>query len=202
MFDQILNYLQFATPLMIYLVLFLFPFIENIFPPSPSDLVILLGGTYIGLGKIAFIPALLLTSLSSEIGFLFLFYLGWQTDKKLVSTGRFKFISNESLLVAESWFAKYGFIIILFNRFIAGIRAVIAFFAGMSKLEIKKTVIYSSVSSVLWHFVLLSLGMLFGAHVKTIDSILSTYGTVLMILALVAGIALTIRYYINKKSTT
>ncbi len=202
MFDQILNYLQFATPLMIYLVLFLFPFIENIFPPSPSDLVILLGGTYIGLGKIAFIPALLLTSLSSEIGFLFLFYLGWQTDNKMIAKGKFKFISSESMLTAQKWFNKYGFVIIIFNRFIAGIRAVIAYFAGVSKLEIKKTVIYSSISSVLWHALLLSLGMWFGAHARVIDRAISMYGTVLMILALVAGIALTIRYYINKKSTT
>lgn len=164
-----------APAIAVYAILFVFPFIENIFPPSPSDLIILVGATLIG-RTIDFIPALLLTSISSEIGFLFLYYLGAQTDRKLLRAGKLKFISLDALDTAEKWFAKYGFIIILFNRFISGIRSVIAFFAGVSELPLKRTIILSSISSVLWHLTLLTCGVLFARHIHKVDRMIEHYG--------------------------
>ncbi len=198
MLEHLLDYIHTAPPIAIYLILFLFPFIENIFPPSPSDLIILVGGTMIG-KSIDFIPAVILTAASSEIGFILLYYLGKQTDSKLIRAGKLKFISQDALQIAEDWFAKYGFVIILFNRFISGVRSVIAFFAGLSELPLKKTIILSSISSLLWHILLLSLGWVFGAHVQYIDGIISTYGTVLTIVVVVIVIVLSLRYYLAKR---
>ncbi len=198
MLEHLLEYIHTAPPIAVYTILLLFPFIENIFPPSPSDLIILVGGTMIG-KSIDFIPAVLITAVSSELGFILLYYLGTQTDRKIIHAGKLKFISADALQIAEDWFAKYGFVIILFNRFISGVRSVIAFFAGLSELPFKKTVILSSISSLLWHIVLLSLGWLFGAHVQKIDHIISVYGTVLTIAVLVIVIIFGARYYLAQK---
>jgi membrane protein DedA with SNARE-associated domain len=199
MIEHTLNYLALATPFMIYLILFLFPFIKSIYPPLPSDLIVLIGGTYITIGKISFVTALLLTSISSELGFLLLFYLGWRMDSKSFSSKKFRFISTESLHSAENWFAKYGYLLILINRFIIVVRSVVAFFAGISKLDIKKTIMFSSISSFFWHLLLLSLGALFVEHIKYIDKILSAYGKIILAIVLLIVIWLVTKNKLKKR---
>ena len=201
MFESFFQYISSANPYLIYFVLLVIPFIENVFPPSPSDLIVVICGTLIAQGTISFIPAVILASIGSEIGFLLLFYLGTQTDKKIIQAGKLKFISRETLQTAENWFNKYGFAIILFNRFISGIRSVIAFFAGVSELPIKRTVILSSISSVLWHVVLLGLGLFFGSNIARIDNVLNTYGNIVSGVVIVVCLFFIIRYFIKKKSS-
>lgn len=198
MFEEILKSIGTYPALYIYCILLVIPFIENIFPPSPSDVIVVVAGTLIVLGQINFIPALLVASIGSEIGFLFLFYLGKQADKKIIQAGRMKFISRDALTVAESWFTKYGFAIILLNRFISGIRSVIAFFAGVSELPVKKTILLSTISSFLWHAVLLGLGIFFGENIHTIDRYLAIYSTVVTLI-IAGGIAVAIFLFFRKK---
>ena len=82
MFESILTEISSFSPIWIYITLFLFAFIENVFPPSPSDLVVVVGGTLIATGAIHFIPTLILTSVGTVAGFMVLFYIGSTVDKK------------------------------------------------------------------------------------------------------------------------
>ncbi|MCC7092929.1 MAG: hypothetical protein IT277_01940, partial [Ignavibacteriaceae bacterium] len=58
MFEDILSRIATFPPFWIYITLFFFAFIENVFPPSPSDFVTVVGGTLIGTGDINFLLAL------------------------------------------------------------------------------------------------------------------------------------------------
>jgi len=146
MFEYLLSSVSQLPPATIYLILFALPFIENLFPPSPSDVIVVLCGSLIVTGGIDFLPALIVTMAGSEAGFLVLFYLGIQTDKKIIQAGKLKFISQDALLSAENWFRRFGFWLIIFNRFFPGLRSVIAYFAGVSELEVRNTVIYSTIA--------------------------------------------------------
>lgn len=199
MFEEILNSMSTFNPLWVYIVLLVIPFVENIFPPSPSDFIVVLGGTLIVTKTVSFIPSLILTTIGSEIGFLTLYFLGSQTDKRLVRKGKVKFISVEALEKAEEWFTKYGFFIILFNRFIPGIRSVISFFAGLSELEFKRTLILSTISALMWNLILLGLGIFFAENLQFVDYILRTYTTIVFsILGLGVAVFL-IKYFISKR---
>ncbi|MBS4034083.1 MAG: DedA family protein [Ignavibacterium sp.] len=199
MFEEILNSMSTFNPLWVYVVLLVIPFVENIFPPSPSDFIVVLGGTLIVTNTVDFIPSLVLTTIGSEIGFLTLYFLGSQTDKRLVRKGKVKFISVEALDTAEAWFTKYGFFIILFNRFIPGLRSVISFFAGLSELEFKKTLILSTISAVLWNLILLGLGIFFAENLQFVDYILRTYTTVVFTLLGLAVAVFLLKYLISKR---
>lgn len=198
MFEEILTSLGTYSPMYVYFILLVIPFIENIFPPSPSDVIVVIAGTLIVLGQINFIPALLISSIGSELGFIFLFFLGRTADKKIIQAGKMKFISRDALQIAENWFSKYGFGIILLNRFISGVRSVVAFFAGVSELPVKKTIILSSISSVLWHSILLALGIFFGENVHTVDKYLAIYSTVVTLLIL-GGIGVALFFIFKKR---
>lgn len=199
MFEDILSSISDFSPLWIYLSLLFFSYIENIFPPSPSDLVVVVGGSLVGAGAISFVPTLLITSFGSIAGFMTLYFLGSQLDRKLISSGKLKFISLEALQKAEAWFNKYGYWVILINRFLPGTRSVISFFAGVSELKIKRTLILAGVSSIAWNFIIIYLGILFGDNISMVDKYLSMYSNIILIVSGIVIIVFAARYFIKKK---
>jgi membrane protein DedA with SNARE-associated domain len=199
MLEDILHSLADFSPLWIYVSLFFFSFIENIFPPSPSDVVIVVAGTLVSTDVISFIPTLLVTTIGSVSGFMTLFFIGTQVDKKIIEKGRFKFLSFDALTKAEKWFSKYGYWIILGNRFLSGTRAVISFFAGLSELNPKKTLTLSLISSTIWNLLIISLGVLFGNNIPLIDSYLKTYSNIVLIITAAVVVVLVVRYILQKR---
>jgi len=199
MIEYILDFISNAAPFWIYVALFAFAYVENVFPPSPSDLVVVVGGSLISQGTISFIPTLILTSIGSVLGFMTLFYIGNQLDKKIIRAGKMKFISIEALEKAEGWFLKYGYLVIALNRFMPGTRSVISFFAGVSELNIKKTVLLATLSAFAWNAIIIYLGILFGNNIETVDYYLSTYSNIVIVITITVLIFFIVRYFWNKK---
>jgi membrane protein DedA with SNARE-associated domain len=204
MIENILDFLSSLSPFLIYVFLFLFSYIENVFPPSPSDLVVVIGGSLIATPPhpINFIPTLIITTIGSVSGFMTLYYIGSLVDKKVIRAGRMKFISPEGLRKAENWFNKWGYKVILVNRFLPGTRSVISFFAGLSELRFWKTVLLASISAIVWNAIIIYLGIIFGNNIETVDFYLSRYQEVVLILTGVVIIFIVIRhFFFNKKKS-
>ncbi|MCL5029818.1 MAG: DedA family protein [Bacteroidetes bacterium] len=199
MIENTLDFISSLSPFWIYVALFGFSFIENIFPPTPSDLIIVIGGSLIATHSIHFVPTLFLTTAGSVIGFMGLFYFGSQLDKKVVRAGKIKFISIESLDKLEHWFLKYGYFIILGNRFLPGIRSLISFFAGLSELDFKKTTILALISSFTWNAGIIYLGIIFGKNVHQVDKLLSTYSKTVIVIILLILIFYILKYIFQMK---
>jgi len=128
-----------------------------------------------------------------------LFFLGTQVDKKIIEKGRFKFLSNEALAKAEKWFSKYGYWMILGNRFLSGTRAVISFFAGLSELDFKKTFLLALTSSTVWNLLIISLGVMFGNNIALVDKYLKMYSNIVLIITLIIVMLFVIRYFLQKR---
>lgn len=201
MFEDILSQFSHFTPIWIYICLFCFALVENLFPPSPSDIVIVIGGSLVGTSTLSFIPALIFSTGGSVAGFLIAFAIGWQFDRKLVHAGKLKFINVESVDKVENAFRKYGYYLIVANRFLPGTRAVISFFAGMSRIDIHKTMILSTISSFLWNSILLYLGIIFGKNIEIVDKYLGTYSNIVILITVVIILFFVIRYFVRKKKT-
>jgi len=199
MFEDILNNISSFTPFWIYVTLFLFAFIENVFPPSPSDLVVVIGGSLVSTGVISFIPALLLTTIGSVVGFMILFYFGSTVDRKIVHSGKYKYIPVDAIEKVELWFKKYGYYVIIANRFLPGTRSVISFFAGMSMMDAKKTILLATLSSFVWNAIIIYLGYIFGNNVSVVDKYLSTYSNIAIAITVVVVIILVMKFYLSRK---
>jgi membrane protein DedA with SNARE-associated domain len=199
MFESLLTQFSDLTPFWIYLTIFFFAYIENLFPPSPSDIVVVIGGSLVATGSISFIPLFFSATLGSLAGFLTAFIIGWQFDKKLVHSGKLKFINVQSVDKVEAAFRKWGYYLIIANRFLPGTRAVISFFAGMSRLNVNKTTILSLISSAIWNAFLIYLGIAFGKNVDLIDSYLKTYSNIILIISGILILFFVVRYFITKR---
>lgn len=198
MFEEILTRISELSPIWIYLTIFFFAFIENLFPPSPSDMVVVVGGSLVGASNLHFVPVLVFATGGSLVGFLTAFAIGWQIDKRILHSGKIKFLTIESVEKVENAFRKYGYFLIIANRFLPGTRAVISFFAGMSRLNVHYTVLLSAASALIWNSILISLGMVFGENIHKVDAFLSTYNQIVIAVTAVVIAFLIIRYFIKK----
>lgn len=201
MLQQIISYIGTLDPALIYVVLFFFAFIENIFPPSPSDFVVIVGATLIAKSTLGFIPILLLTSVGSAIGFIVMYLVGEFLSEKLLRSGKFKFIKQESLDKADRFFHKYGYNIILINRFLPGTRAVVSFFSGVHKLKPTRTFIYAGVSSFVWNAILIFLGVQLGNNLELVDKYLSEYSQIIFAITALIIIFVLVRFWMKKKKS-
>lgn len=201
MFEDILSRIATFPPFWIYITLFFFAFIENVFPPSPSDVVLVIGGSLVGTGAISFIISLAVATLGSILGFMLMFYIGSTVDKKVIHSGKFKYIPVDTLDKVETWFRKYGYFIIVANRFMPGTRAVISFFAGISNLESKKTFTLCFISALLWNAILLYLGFVFGDNVELVDKYLNTYSNIVIVITAVVILFFIVRFFFRKRKS-
>ncbi len=199
MVQEIFSFISAVDPLWIYLTLFFFSFIENVFPPSPSDLVVVFGASMIASTSVDYFPVLLITSIGSALGFILMYYVGKLFGDKIIKRGKIKFLSQEDLSRTDIWFTKYGYKLIIANRFLPGTRSVISFFSGMYELDILKTFLYASISAFIWNAVIIYLGMLLGNNIELIDYYLTVYSKVIVLITVLIIIFFTVRYYLRKE---
>lgn len=199
MIEELLARISVLAPIWVYILLFAFAYIENLFPPSPSDTVIVIGGTLVGTNYLHFVPALIFATGGSIAGFLTAFGIGWLLDKKLIHSGKLKFLNVQAIEKAETAFRKWGYYLIVANRFLPGTRAVISFFGGMSRLDVHKTMFLSSISSLLWNIILIYLGIVFGENVAIVDKYLNTYSNIVVTVTIIIILVFVINYFIKRK---
>jgi membrane protein DedA with SNARE-associated domain len=197
--EQFVNELGTLNPLWIYCVAGAIAYIENIFPPFPSDVVLVAAGSLAGIGRVDFALLLILSTAGSTAGFATMYKIGDWFGVRILDAGKFKFIPLDKVHKVEQWFKVYGYWIVIANRFLAGTRAVVSFFTGMSELSFLRTTLLSSVSSLLWNFLLLFAGRELGKNWKSISSYLETYGKIVTLILVVVVLLSLVRYYYKNR---
>jgi membrane protein DedA with SNARE-associated domain len=197
--EEFVNYLAALNPIWIYCVAGGIAYIENVFPPLPSDVILVAAGSLAGLGRVDFILLLILSTMGSTTGFITMYKVGDWFGIRILEAGKFKYIPLEKVHKVEAWFKKYGYWVVIANRFLAGTRAVISFFTGMSELPLWRTTILSFLSSMLWNFILLFAGRELGKNWREISSYLVTYGKVVTVIMMIVILIFAGRsYYKNR----
>lgn len=199
MLETLIEIIQKIPPFWILIIAFAVTYIENIFPPSPSDAALVFMGALVGTGTVGFMPLLIFATIGSTLGFITMFVLGVRFEMKFIETDKLKFISKKALMKVDELFKKWGYWLIVANRFLSGTRAVIAFFAGMSLLSFRKSTVLSFFSALLWNFILIYLGYIFGDNWKKVDEYMTLYGYILIPLVVLIVAAYFIYSFIQSK---
>ncbi len=197
--EQILDFILNVDNIWIYLVIFFFAYIENLFPPSPSDVVIVFCASLAGLGKTDFTLTLISAVFGSTLGFVTMYFIGDKFGDEIIERGRIKFIDPESVKKVEALFAKYGYFLIVVNRFLAGTRAFVAFFAGLGEYDIKRSILLSSVSAFLWYSILVTAGKILGENWHLVADVISTYSKVITFILTVAVASYVLMKFLKSK---
>ncbi len=198
--DNFIAYLQSLSPALIYAIVFSIAFIENVFPPSPSDSIIVFGGSLVGIGRVGFIETLLWSTAGSTLGFVVMYKVGDWFGDRILAQGKIKFIPVESVRKVDAWFRRYGLWLIVANRFLAGTRAVVSFFAGMAQLRLPLTIVLCALSALVWNALLITGGYYLGSNWREIGRYLGTYSEAVTGLIVVLAMIFTARYFYRRKA--
>jgi membrane protein DedA with SNARE-associated domain len=187
--ESIVEFLMHLDPWAVYAVVAGVAFIENVFPPFPSDVLVVAAGSLVGLGRVDPIMLVLVTTVGSTAGFMVMYGIGHWIGGHLLETGKIKFLPPEQVRRVEGWFQQYGYGVVVANRFLAGTRAVVSFFAGMSRLPMAICVGLSFASAAVWNFLLVEAGSALGSNWERIVLYLDAYGKTVTSIVVVAVLA-------------
>ena len=167
-----------------YLGIIFLIFIENIFPPIPSEVILTFGG-FLTTCTVMNVPGVVVfATVGSVMGAFLLYYLGYflspSRQEQLINgkAGKFLHLKMESFQKGQSWFEKHGNTTVFFCRFIPIIRSVISVPAGMAGMDIGKFTILTTLGSFGWNLVLVSLGAWAGKSWEKIADYMKEYALV------------------------
>jgi len=200
--SKIIEYLLPTNDAFLYIFLFLSAVIENLFPPIPGDTITAFGAFLVGSGRLDYFLVYLSTTIGSVTGFMILFLLGKYLGKQFFVNKDYKYFSAQKIGIAEKWFSKYGYLVVLANRFFPGIRSVISIASGITMLNTVKVLIFSIISASIWNLMWIHTGYLLGENWDTVKermgNLLRGYNLIASIIMVVFVIAF-ILYMKSKK---
>ena len=158
--DYILNILSKFS----YLGIFFLIFIENVFPPIPSELILVFGGFISKSLNLNFLLLVIFATLGSSTGAIILYYAGKKIplekmesflEKKWVKRLGFK---PGDIKKSLKYFEKYSTFAVFFGRCVPVVRSLISIPAGMQNMSLRKFLIYTTIGSGIWNTLLIYIG--------------------------------------------
>jgi len=174
-----------------YVGLYLVMFLENVFPPIPSEVVLPLAGSLTLTGRFSVFWITVIGMLGSLTG-AFLFYgLGKWLGEPRVRTiiekyGRYALLSTNDLDRSLEWFDKYDDWVIFFSRMVPIVRSLISIPAGIASMNITKFSFFTILGTALWSFLLALGGRLLGEQWPLIAEFINTYQNIVLVIAVAA----------------
>ena len=171
-----------------YFGVFFLIFIENIFPPIPSEVILLLGGFLVTFSSLNVLMMIASSTLGSLVGAIVLYYLGYILNenrlKKIVNgkLGKILFLKEGDIDKASNWFSKKGNKTVFLCRFIPIVRSLISIPAGINKMKLSKFFVYTICGSMIWNTILICLGYKFGENWPVVSEALNEYSFVIKLL--------------------
>ncbi|HEY59313.1 MAG TPA: DedA family protein [Anaerolineae bacterium] len=168
-------------------------FLENIFPPIPSEVVLPLAGSLTLTGRFNLGSVTIVGMFGSLLGAFIFYGLGKWLGEQRVRTilekyGRFAMLTTGDLDRSLGWFRKFGEYVILFGRMVPIIRSLISIPAGVASMNLTKFTFFTIAGTALWSFLLTLGGRLLGEQWPLIADWISTYQNVVIVLLAVTVI--------------
>jgi membrane protein DedA with SNARE-associated domain len=152
-------------------------FLENVFPPIPSELIVPLAGYMTRKGELTFIGIVLAGTLGSVLGALMLYYLGRKlgmerTCELARRRGRWLTISERDVERAKHWFDRHGAAAVFLCRLVPGIRSLISVPAGIGSMRMSTFVMLTTAGSAIWTAVLAGVGYVLAHNFRKVEQYL------------------------------
>ena len=188
-----------------YIGVFLLIAIENIFPPIPSEVILLFGGFMTTYTRLNVVGMIIAATLGSLIGAIVLYYIGKifnkERLKKIISgkIGKVLRLKSSDIEKADKWFDTKGNKTVFFCRFIPIVRSLISIPAGMSEMPMQKFLIYTILGSLIWNTVLIIVGSIVGDKWETIVGYLDNFSNIILIILVIIFVVALYYWFVIKK---
>ncbi len=137
--------------------------LENVFPPIPSELILLLTGFNVSEGRFDFVSGVIAATIGSVVGAFFLYAVGRILDdermeRMLAGVGRYVGLKRSDVHKGFTWFERHGTKVVLFGRLIPVVRSVVSIPAGGDKMPLGKFTLLTAAGSLVWNLIWVAIG--------------------------------------------
>ena len=176
-----------------YLGIALLMFLDNIFPPIPSEIIMPSAGYSASQGQLILFGVIIAGCFGSLLAAALLYWIGYKFNHDSIFRfvdryGRYMFIKSSDVKKSLDWFEHYGHRIVFFGRMIPAVRSLISIPAGMSHMPFWKFMFYSGLGTIIWTTFLACVGFYFGENQQLMQQIFSqvSHGIILIVLVIIA----------------
>ncbi len=174
-----------------YVGVALLMFLETVFPPIPSEVIMPIAGVAAARGNMHFGGVIISGTAGAMLGNWFWYMIAWKLGQARLKP----FIEKHSRWLTMDWaevergerlFQRHGALIVMVARILPTFRSLISVPAGLFKLRPGRFLIFSAIGTFVWTTGLAGAGYLLGRQFKTIETILGPISTAIIVL-IVAG---------------
>jgi len=174
-------------------------FLEVVFPPIPSEVIMPLGGFASNKGSLNMFGVVTAGTAGSMAGAVVFYYVG-----KIVGTerlvmladtyGKWLTVSGEDVQKADHWFDRHGEKVVLLCRLVPGIRSLVSLPAGVAMMKMLPFLLYTLIGTVIWNIALTGAGYFLGQNYELVDQYMGDSGKIVLgALAVLAVILYVVR---------
>ncbi|TSC94438.1 MAG: hypothetical protein Athens101428_295 [Candidatus Berkelbacteria bacterium Athens1014_28] len=143
-----------------YFGIFFLMALESACIPIPSEIIMPFSGFLVATGEMNFWFVVIAGSLGNIAGSLLAFWVGYRGGRPLVEKyGKYILLSTHDVESADKFFSRYGQSTVFFSRLLPAIRTFISLPAGISKMDVKKFILYSTIGVIPFSILLTSAGV-------------------------------------------
>ncbi|MCP3740507.1 DedA family protein [Rossellomorea sp. BNER] len=187
-----------------YIGIFIMIALENVFPPIPSEVILTFGGMMTTFSDLTITGVIIAATSGSIVGAVILYKIGNLLDverlEKIVDRwGSILRVKREDIYKADRWFDKYGYWTVLLCRMVPLIRSLISIPAGMSRMKFPIFLLYTTIGTLIWNIILVSVGAAFGESWEKIVHFMDIYSNVFYVLIALTFITFIIIFIRKRK---
>lgn len=166
-------------------------FLEFVGIAFPGEATLTFTGFLISQGILNLLPVLLVVYGGGFAGSTLAYYIGRRFGRQaLLHYGRYLRVTPERLERVERWFWRYKLALMIIGRYIPGVRALAAYVAGISGLNLLIFWLYSTLGIIIWATTFILLGHILGNRWETALQVFYHYIWLVVALALAAIIGI------------
>ncbi|MDN5656816.1 DedA family protein [Brevibacterium sandarakinum] len=171
-------------------------FMDNIFPPIPSELVLPLAGFTASQGNMNIVVAIIFATTGSVVGAVVLWAVGkWIGLERIARIAvKMPLVDVDDVHKTVAWFDKHGDKAVFFGRMVPIFRSLISIPAGIRDMSIIKFLLLTTAGSAVWNTVLIVAGFYLGEN----WSVVETYAGYFQTLVIVAVVVFVIVWIVLK----
>ena len=168
-------------------------FLENVFPPIPSEIILTFGGFMTTKSDLSFIGVTITSTIGSVVGAIVLYGIGaWIGERNLYRFvnryGKFLRVKTKDIDRTIQWFDKYGYWTIFFCRFVPLLRSLISIPAGLTRMNLPLFMLFTTIGTLIWNIVLIYLGQAVGGNWQAIVYYMDIYSRIIYIVLIILAI--------------
>lgn len=148
-------------------------FLENLFPPIPSEVIMPIAGYTAARGELSLPLAVLAGAAGSLAGAWLWYWIGHRVGSGRLEDwagrhGRWLTLTPRDVRRADAWFDRHGGKAVLGGRMIPAVRTLISVPAGIARMPTVPFLVYSTVGTLIWTGALAGLGYALGDQYQSV----------------------------------